>query len=120
MQKRTRTVKEIFHDKNIIDFLQWAELDVVECQEKLGIDPSIQRVFISPDVHSLHIVWLESNGLICHEIADWPESNVVMADFLANEIGDDSQETIGKGSIEDIIPDFKEEVIRLRLARLGI
>jgi len=117
------TVKDTFQIIEILDFLEWGELDITECVDVLGIDNTIKQVFISPDVFSLTIIWVEWNGTIMQETADWPDDDVNMRDFLSDEIGDDG-DVIADGSssnllLNSIIPDFGGEVKKLKLSELG-
>ena len=114
------TVQQTFQNKSLIGFLEWAELDVKECADKLCTDSSLQHIVVSPDVHSLHIVWVEPDGAICHEIADWPGDEVTVSEFLSEEIGDDSWECLDDEDFDNLIPDFGGEVKKLTLAELGI
>lgn len=87
------TLKRAF--MNTIGFLKWVELSADDVYE-LGLSGAagigIDRVFLSPDVNSLHICWTDRDNWIMHEIADYPYPSepVTIAEFLEDEIGGDS------------------------------
>lgn len=116
----SKTVQQTFRKSRLIDFLQWGELDVKECAEKLGTDPNLKRIAISPDVHSLHIAWEEPGEFVCHEIADWPCDDVTMKEFLSDEIGDDCWDSHEDTTLDDMIPDYGGEIKKISLSELGV
>lgn len=79
---------------NKIGFLKWVELSRESIME-LSFYEYPGRVFLSPDVHSLHIVWtINESRAIQHEVADYPDSGVTLRDFLEDEIMDDAWDTL--------------------------
>lgn len=119
MTKQQPLLKQVFMEA--IPFINWARLSD-EDVAKLGVH-GIKSVFISPDVHSLHLVWDEGNGVIGHEIADYPYDNTVTVfDFLASEVGDDTWELIEGQGVYEVLSDYKdwtpENTPTVTLARL--
>lgn len=93
--------KEFLMEK--IGFLQWARLDVEFMNEYCYEQP---ETIISPDVHSLHIIWKWDDGIIQHEIADYPyvDDYEEFLEWLAEEIGDDAYGDIEwTTNLDDII-----------------
>lgn len=87
---------------NRIGFLKWVELSQKAIAE-LELYDNPDRVFLSPDVHSLHLVWtIKSDAAIQHEIADYPDLNVTLTEFLEDEIMDDAWDTYVSVDVDDI------------------
>jgi hypothetical protein len=79
---------------NKIGFLKWAQLhpDDVELVAHAGYDG---KVFLSPDVNSLHLIWtLPDTSEWQHEIADYPDDpGDSVYKFLDEEVLQDAWET---------------------------
>jgi len=75
----------------VVPFLTWAQLHPQDV-ESLDSGAYIERVFISPDVHSLLMLWEEGPGMWAHTRADYAAFDSVR-ELLNAEVGDDSEET---------------------------
>lgn len=101
----------------MIGFLNWAEVKPEDVQQ-ITFEPGKNywekggQVFLSPDVHSLHLLWTwPEDQEACHEIADYPDDNEIsLEEWLSNEIFDDSWDVISlkNQTAYDIMSDFKE------------
>jgi hypothetical protein len=101
------------HIITALGFLRWSRLDDEGLKEvRSHVGNELKGVYLSPDVHSLHIVWQFSDGVICHEIADYPYDDSYEADALVewfiNEVGDDYMEEIEGQSIEEVLSDYND------------
>ncbi len=112
-------IKQIFMD--IIGFLKWAQLNQSDVNEIVYEQDC--PVFLSPDVNSLHIMWVEPDGQISHEIADYNGFDTVL-EMLEDEICDDRQGPVEAGSIYEAMSDFTEwtpdNTPVITLAQLGV
>ncbi len=109
MKKAQPILKQVFMET--VSFLKWARLadEDVQSLTSGGYFDGITNVFISPDVHSLHIVWEERGGVIAHEIADYPyDGEMTVTEFLADEIAADSWEIIEGQDVYSVLSDFKD------------
>lgn len=89
--------KKYFMEK--IGFLKWARVEGYWQKEAEGISNCI----ISPDVHSLHLAWEESDGAIGHEIADYPYEDMTeeeILEWVENEIADDTWQLYNPGEMD--------------------
>lgn len=102
-----RPLRQKFMDT--VGFLKWARVHEDDVREfDFGDTVDASRVFVSPDVHSVHIVWLEDDGYLRHEIADYPyDDDVTVFDFLDAEVGDDSWDMFEPGD-HDILEDLND------------
>jgi hypothetical protein len=110
-----------------VGFLKWAKLSK-DVLDELTYGNDVEEAFVSPDVHSLHILWVEKTALrgdkLQHEIADYDE-DVMPIDFLDNEVGDDAQGPISwTDDPYEAMSDFEEvlpgEIRVISLEDLGI
>lgn len=84
-----------------IGFMKWVQLHPDDVKDIGGSAAKDSLVFLSPDVHSLHIVWTipesQQAGLDFDtqwEVADYPyDDEESVRDFLENEIFDDAWES---------------------------
>lgn len=109
MAKAQPILKQVFMET--VSFLKWARLPDEDVRSLAGggYFDGITNVFISPDVHSLHIVWEEPGGVIAHEIADYPyDGEMTVTEFLADEIAADSWELIEDKDVYSVLSDFKD------------
>jgi hypothetical protein len=119
-------IKRAFMSK--IGFLKWAQLHPDDVKTLLAYEEGYSgRVFLSPDVHSLHIVWEEIGNpdeKLWHEIQDYfglfAETPV---EFLNAHVFDDAQGPIGwTDDVYRVISDFGKvtpaDVKIVRLAEL--
>ena len=86
-----------------IPFLEWRKISENMMRRMGFMGHELQTpVFISPDVKSLHIVWI-CDGDVFHEIEDWPEyfayKNVEA--WLADCILDDCWDMFEYNDLED-------------------
>lgn len=83
---RNSKMAKTFHRK--INFLHWAQLDPKFVEKHMYIKPEF-KVFISPDVRSLHIVWEEpkdeEGNTIWHQIQDYEDDKSAL-EFLEDEL----------------------------------
>jgi len=97
-------MKQVFMDQ--IGFTDWKQLRPEDVLELTGRS-DIGKVFLSPDVHSLHIVW-EEDEHVRHEVADYDEDQAI-GEFLGEHIGDDSWDDHEGADIYELISDFGNE-----------
>lgn len=97
MMARETAQKRAFMNK--IGFIKWAQIHPDDVASLSYFSPGCGRVFISPDVHSLHIVWEEpeqpSGQRLWHEIEDYPYEDQSPSEFLDDHVFDDCQGPIG-------------------------
>ena len=122
-------IKKTFMKK--IGFLEWAQLHPDDVKTLMAYEEGYcGRVFISPDVHSLHIVWEEIGNpdpteRLWHEIQDYFDLFAeTPADFLNSHVFDDAQGPIGwTDDPFRVISDFgkvtPENIKVIRLAELA-
>lgn len=108
MARNSRMAQE-FHSK--VDFLKWVQLDPKFVEKISYIDPKY-KVFISPDVHSLHIVWEEpkdeEGNTIWHQIQNY-EDDMSALEFLEMEMCNCAEGPIRwANDIYEAISDFSE------------
>lgn len=90
MDTRNHPIKKAINEQ--VAFLKWAEVDL----SQFFIQPDVKRCWISPDVRSMHILWMDNDQRLWHEIADydsqdWDDATAAPSMFLESEIGDDCQ-----------------------------
>lgn len=108
MSRNSRVANEI---REKVDFLKWAQLDPEFVAQYTYNDPKY-KIFISPDVYSLHIVWEEpkdeDGNTIWHQIEDY-QDDISAIEFLENELCACSEGPIGwTNDIYEAISDFSE------------
>ena len=89
-----------------IGFLEWKQLWPADVQKLTGGRTDIGRVFLSPDVHSLHVVWEEGDE-VRHDVEDY--DGRLVEEFLADSIGDDSYEEVVGLDVFEVISDVSEQ-----------
>ena len=100
-----RPLRQKFVDT--IGFLKWARVHEDDVR-KFEQGDIVSDVFVSPDVHSLHILWVENDDYLHHEIADYPyDDDVTVFDFLDAEVGDDSWDMFEPGD-HDLLEDLND------------
>lgn len=96
---RRRSIKEKLVQS--IGFMKWVQLHPDDVKDIGYVGAQNSLVFLSPDVHSLHIIWTipedQQAGLDFDtqwEIVDYPYDNdESVRDFLENELFDDAWES---------------------------
>jgi len=109
-----------------LGFLKWLRLDDDGLEKARSCaGPGLKSVFLSPDVHSLHLVWVWEGGEIQHEIADYPdewelEDNGGLRKWVLDEIGGDYWETFNGRSIEDALSDIADIPDAMKLPTVSL
>lgn len=121
-----------------IKFLEWAEIDYASlCHMGITSSEKVKvKAYISPDVKSLHIIWVEifldGTWSWYHEIADYThfihyepseENEILIQTVLQNELFDDSMECGDedgeKAFYKNVLSDYGEDLEAPRAMKLS-